>query len=1275
MRRFIKAIYIGLVFLFLVPFVTYAAEYKEIPGITEEEILAIESLREQYSYFVFGVVPSTEAFLTEHGEVAGFFALFAEWLSELFNIPFQTNLYHRHALISGADEGTVHFSLLPPTQEHLESFFMTSPVAHRTMKTIRTEGSYPLPFLQMIRPLHFVFFEGCNAYSLIRSLEVYEGFTFTFAYDRYEALEMLTSGRADALFCMESKEALFEDPDGIFVEEFYPAAFFPVSFATSNLNLEPVISVLQRKLEYDGMFVLAELFGQGRHDYRMHRINSLLTDEERDFIQNNPVIHIMAESYSYPVSFFNEYENQFQGITHDILREIEMLTGLTFQILNNSYHSMSDMLLALELGEVSMVAGVVQAGVMEESRFLSPAEEVFSDSFALISQWDFRDICILEVPYITVGVVADSLHENFFIGQFPGHLNTLRYDSINQVFDALERGLVDVVMSCESRLLYLANFRERVGFRANVIFDQRYESTFLFNNDEVLLLSIVDKALTMVDAETISSIWLTRIFDYQARLIRAQRPWLVGSVVLFGIVIVLLAMMLSRRRLEKERLNDLITERTAKLSLESSILNAIIDSVPDVLFCKGLDLKYTRCNTSFERLFDIKRENVMGKDDKQALKLPDDIAERFMEWDLRILRDQREMRFEELVPDANGNLYTYETIKKPLIYDQNVIGLLGLARNITERKELEEAVLNASRAKSAFIANMSHEIRTPMNSIVGFSELALENEMSPKTREFLHRIMENSSWLLQIVNDVLDISKIESGKMELENVPFDLKELFTQCQTSILPQATEKGIALYCYAEPSIGKRLLGDPFRLRQVLANLLSNAVKFTNKGMVKISSSLVSSTEHSATICFEVKDSGIGMTTEQIRRILEPFMQADSTITRKHGGTGLGLAIARNIVEMMGGKLAVESIVGIGSKFTFEITFEAVDSADDVDMRQHQMAISDFKKPTFKGEVLLCEDNAMNQEVICEHLSRIGLDTVIAENGLEGINMIKERMQQGKPLFDLILMDIHMPVMDGLEASRKILELETGVHIVAITANVMVNDREVYSRNGMSDCIGKPFTSHELWSCLLKYLEPVEWSERARGIEAQGIRGDREQYTEDNERLKHMLRKTFVQDNQNKFNEITSALEEGDIKLAHRLVHTMKSSAGLIGEAGLQNAATELEKLLKNDENRASAYDLRLLDTELKLVLDELAPLLHEVDSTKTALPKITDPQRVLAVFDKLEPLLKSHKPDSLEFADVISAISGTETLVKQMEDFDFKPAFDTLAMLRKQWEDCL
>jgi signal transduction histidine kinase/DNA-binding response OmpR family regulator len=500
-----------------------------------------------------------------------------------------------------------------------------------------------------------------------------------------------------------------------------------------------------------------------------------------------------------------------------------------------------------------------------------------------------------------------------------------------------------------------------------------------------------------------------------------------------------------------------------------------------------------------------------------------------------------------------------------------------------------DAAETANLAKTVFLANMSHEIRTPMNSIIGFSELAMDDNISPKTRDYLYKILESAEGLLQIINDILDISKIESGKMELEHIPFDMHEILGYCQTVIVSKAVKKGIHVYFYAEPSIGKKLIGDPTKLRQILINLLTNAVKFTNTGTVKLSSSVKESTENSITLYFEIKDSGIGMTQEQLSKVHEPFIQADSSMTRKYGGTGLGLPITKNLIEMMGGSMVVESSPGIGSKFSFTLTFDTITEQEEINVQK--TTLDKLEKPSFDGEILICEDNAMNQRVICEYLARVGLKTVIAGNGKEGVDMIRGRMERGEKPFDLIFMDIHMPVMDGLEAASIINSLNIGTPIVAMTANILSTDKELYKRNGMPDYLGKPFTSQVLWRCLMKYFTPIKQEHVQENI-----------LDEEDLAMQRIFQLSFVKENQKRFDEIANALKSNDLILAHRLAHALKGNAGQIGKARLQAAAADIESTIKNGEKPVTEEQLKTLETEMNTVLKDLAPLLDEASKNK-------------------------------------------------------------------------
>jgi CheY-like chemotaxis protein len=300
-------------------------------------------------------------------------------------------------------------------------------------------------------------------------------------------------------------------------------------------------------------------------------------------------------------------------------------------------------------------------------------------------------------------------------------------------------------------------------------------------------------------------------------------------------------------------------------------------------------------------------------------------------------------------------------------------------------------------------------------------------------------------------------------------------------------------------------------------------------------------------------------------------------------------------------------------------------------------------------------------MNQRVICDYLTRGGLKSFVAENGKEGVDMVRERMEKWEKPFDLIFMDIHMPVMDGLEAASIINKLQTETPIVAMTANIMSTDRELYKINGMPDYVGKPFTSQILWQCLMKYFTPVKRENRRQ----------ENTWIEEDMTLQKTAQLIFAKNNQNKFDEIADAIKTNDIKLAHRLAHTLKGNAGQIGRPNLQSIATEVEQALKDGNNLVTEELLKTLETELKMTLDGLSSLLDETTVQTQAVYTALDSAQIKDLIEKMEPLLKSGNPDCLRFVDGLKSIPGNDLLIQQIEDFDFESALSTFAESKKGW----
>jgi len=635
----------------------------------------------------------------------------------------------------------------------------------------------------------------------------------------------------------------------------------------------------------------------------------------------------------------------------------------------------------------------------------------------------------------------------------------------------------------------------------------------------------------------------------------------------------------------------------------------------------------------------------------------------------------------QAIRDENGNIHHYE----------------GVLTDITDRTRLEElkiekeAAQAATQAKGEFLANMSHEIRTPMNAIIGFSGLAMKQMLSPIVRDYISKIEHSAKSLLSIINDILDFSKIEAGKLTIESIDFQLDEVINNVADVISVKAAEKGVKLIVAVADDIPLALTGDPLRLEQVLINLANNAVKFTEAGHIQIQVELAGKTDFRCLLKFSVRDTGIGMTREQMGKLFSAFSQADTSITRKFGGTGLGLAISRKLVEMIGGEISVESDPGRGSNFSFTASLAYQSKATEKEKRSErsekvaQLTQEEIRGKIEGAKVLLVDDNILNQQVATEILQGAGLIVEVANNGREGVDAV------AKTEYDLVLMDVQMPVMGGYEATQLIRKDERNANlpIVAMTAHATQGYREQCIEIGMSDYVSKPIDPVQLFTILMQWIKPKvmgegeEKKEYPKILKEQDFAVDFPQNLPEidiesglrrvggNKRLYRQLIVDFAGTYASATDEIRKLIATGDLPTAERLAHAIKGIAGNISANGVFAAAGKLE--LEICKKNVGEYE-RLLNN-LDLSLKPILATAKELGQPKIEKPSSedipVDLSTVGPIAIKLADQLKNFDPDAEHTFELLKENIVSFRLqadMNQLEgciaDFDFKKACQML-----------
>ena len=936
------------------------ASYKDIPGVTEMDIAAVEALKNEYGSFTYGMTLGTECFTQENNTIAGFAALFAKRLTKLFGVEFTVVLRSGDELETELLDGRVHF-----TGDDIDAQWMpnairveTSTIAERPVKQVSLYNSISLAALAAERPLRYVFMEHSSVAELVEPYITtpHENVRVS---DATQAFYLLSHGECDVFVDDSTIDAVLSPEYDLLISDFPLTLYSEVTFLSCTEKLAPIVSIVQKYIDADGSAEIRDMYNDGQRAYLQHKLYSQLTKAERDYLRvhQNPVAVIpMTIAYdNYPVSFYNDQENEWQGIAVDIIREIEDLTGMTFVCVNQRNDSWATIMDRLENDQVAITLEFIRTPDREK-RFIWSEPPYLTDYYTLLSKSDYPNLKFGEVKDARVGMLQDTAYAETFAELFPNHQNTVYYETVDEAFDGLDSGAIDLIMATRNHLLFATNYMERVGYKENIMLDKAYNSCFGFNRNETILCSIVGKALRLVDTQRINDTWVRKVFDYRGKMARAQVPVLIVSSVLLSSALAVVAILLHKKRKAGLQLEKTVDMRTAQL------------------------LERTK-----------------------ALELQTEMAQA------------------------------------------------------------------AAHAKSDFLARMSHEIRTPLNAIMGMTEIARKTTAEPKTKQSLESVSVASSHLLGILNDVLDMSKIEAGKFILSEAVFDFQKAMQEVSEIIAQRCAEKGLLFV--EDFDLPKRVgtLGDKLRLKQVLINLLGNAVKFTPSGGT-ITMAVAASTQEDGrfAVQFRVTDTGIGISDEQKERLFAAFEQANSGIAQKYGGTGLGLTISQNLVRLLGGEIMVDSTLGKGSTFQFSISLARAE------LPRHDTENAEM--PSFEGRrILLVEDIDINRIILTEMLAET---KVSIEEATDGQVAVDRFINSAPGYFNLIFMDIQMPNLNGYEAAAQIRALNRpdakSIPIVAMTANAYKEDVDQAIGAGMNAHLAKPIDISKVIETMMIFLE---------------------------------------------------------------------------------------------------------------------------------------------------------------------------------------------------------
>jgi PAS domain S-box-containing protein len=651
---------------------------------------------------------------------------------------------------------------------------------------------------------------------------------------------------------------------------------------------------------------------------------------------------------------------------------------------------------------------------------------------------------------------------------------------------------------------------------------------------------------------------------------------------------------------ERKEMEDVLRKYEVELVQNQERLQSILDNAASLIYIKDLEGRYLLTNKKFKEVLHVNDFTVIGKTDFDFTDTRK--AQHFKDTDEEVIRTCKPVELEEII-DMHDGKHNLLIIKFPLLNAQNKIyGISGIGTDITERVKQREELIearkiaeDAKQLQEQFLANMSHEIRTPMNGIQGMTDLILETKLTDEQKDFAKTIKRSTDNLIVIINDILDFSKIKAGKLTVEKIDFDINEVVENVKAIFRYRISEKGLNLKINVNENIPSVLIGDPYRLNQILVNLIGNAIKFTHNGGIDISISVQEKTSKGIVLYFKISDTGIGIETDKINEIFESFTQASVETSRKYGGSGLGLAITKQLLELQKGEISVESEINKGTTFNFSIPYSYSETKNPFIFRGKD--VNNYRSLLYGKKFLIAEDNEVNQKVIRHVLQKAGGLVEIANNGLEAVSLLKKSKD-----YDLIIMDLQMPEMDGYAATKYIRNvMNLSIPIMAMTASALKGEKSKCLEIGMNDYVTKPFDFSFLYERIGFLLGDKSINNLAQSVDKPVNENLYDlsllEEMDDNEYLSEILT-IFLNKTPNEINELQQACNSNQFEDAYKIAHKLKSSAGLLKANNLLSVLIKIEENAKAEKSDELVKLAELANAEYKRIETPLCSQLKNI-----------------------------------------------------------------------------